>query len=76
MRLRLLLILLVALSGLGADCDGGSSHGSTTSSSFTAVASADTEGGDGFVSPMPEPSAVLVFSVGLLLAGAAIRRNR
>jgi hypothetical protein len=80
MRLRLLLILLVAVSGLGADCGGGSSPGSTASS--TAVTSANiegtegTEGGDGFVSPMPEPSAALVFGVGLLIAGAAIRRNR
>ena len=74
MRLRLLLILLVAVSGLGADCGGGSSHGSAASS--TAITSANTEGGNGFVPAVPEPSAVLVFGVGLLIAGAAIRRNR
>ena len=77
MRLRLLLILLVAISGLGADCDGGSSHGATDASSSSATV-AGTEGGNdgGFVAPMPEPSAMLVFGVGLLLTGAAIRRNR
>jgi len=73
MRLRLLLILLVAVSGLGADCGGGGSHGSAGSSGVTF---ANTEGGSDFVAPVPEPSAVLVFGVGLLLAGAAIRRNR
>jgi PEP-CTERM motif len=74
MRLRLLLILLVAVSGLGADCGGGSSHGSASSSE--SVTFANTEGGSGFVPAVPEPSAVLVFGVGLLLAGTAIRRNR
>jgi len=76
MRLRLLLIFLVAVSGLGADCGGGSSHSSTPAASSTASTFANTEGGDGFVSPMPEPSAAIVFGVGLLIAGAAIRRNR
>ena len=78
MRSRLLLILLVAFSGLGADCDDGGHNGSasTSSSSFSSVAFGDSEGDNGFVAPMPEPSAMLVFSVGLLIAGAASRRNR
>lgn len=73
MRLRLLLILLVAVAGLGADC-GGSSHGSAAASS-SATTFATTEGDD-FVAPVPEPGAALVFGAGLLLAGVAIRRMR
>jgi len=74
--MRLLLILLVALSGLGADCGGSSSHGSTPAASSTSATFANTEGSNGFVPAVPEPSAALVFGVGLLIAGAAIRRNR
>ncbi len=76
MRTRLLLILLVALAGLGADCGGGS-HGDSpaASSTGTSVATA-AQGGNQFVPPIPEPSAVLVFGVGLLIAGAATRLNR
>jgi hypothetical protein len=75
MRLRLLLILLVAISGLGADCGGGG-HSSASADSSPAVTDANTEGSDSFAPAVPEPSAALVFGVGLLIAGAATRRNR
>ena len=73
MRMRLLLILLVGLAGLGADCGGGSSSSSSSSSQSAA---GDDQGSGGFVSPVPEPSALLVFGTGLVLAGAATRRKR
>jgi hypothetical protein len=78
MRVRLLLILLVAFSGLGADCGGGSSHGSApgSSSSSATIALAGTEGPFELAPAVPEPSAMLVFGVGLLIAGATIRRQR
>ena len=75
MRLRLLLILLVAISGLGADCGGGGHSGASADSS-AAVTYASTEDSNGFVPAVPEPSAALVFGGGLLIAGVAIRRNR
>ena len=75
MRLRLVLILLVAVAGLGADCGGGG-HSSEAADSSSAVTFANTEGSHGFVPAVPEPSAALVFGVGLLIAGAATRRNR
>jgi hypothetical protein len=77
MRMRILLILLVAMAGLGADCGGGgSSHGDaagSSSSSFSVAKTGDTRGD---LAPVPEPSALLVFGAGLLVAGAATRRNR
>ena len=76
MRMRLLLILLVAISGLGADCGGGGGHSSEAAGSSSAVTLANSEGGNGFVPAVPEPSAALVFGVGLLIAGAAICRKR
>ena len=78
MRLRLLLILLLAVSAMGADCGGGgsSSDAGSAGSSSSVAFSGGREGGDGFTAPVPEPSAMLVFGVGLLIAGAATRRNR
>ena len=73
MRVRLLLIVLVAIAGLGADCGGGS--GSSSSSSSSLSTEGET-GGDDLVSPVPEPSALVVFGAGLLVAGAVSRRKR
>jgi hypothetical protein len=76
MRLRLLLIFLLAIVGMGADCGGsGSSHDGSSGTSFSA-SGATTEGGENFVPPVPEPNAALVFGLGVLLAGAAVRRSR
>jgi hypothetical protein len=76
MRRRLLLTLLVALTAcLGSECsDSGSSHGAA-STSFAAAAN-ETERENPTAPPVPEPSAALVFGVGLLIAGAVTRRNR
>ena len=79
MRMRLLLILLVALSGLGATCGGGSSsQDGAPASSSTSFSVANSEGISVIAPAVPEPSAALVFGVGLLIAGAAVatRRNR
>jgi PEP-CTERM motif len=73
MRKRLLLILLVGLAGLGADCGGG---GSSSSSSSSQSEASDDQGPGEITSPVPEPSALLVFGTGLLLAGATTRRRR
>jgi hypothetical protein len=81
MRLRLLMLLLVAMSGLGADCGGGS-QGSATGTSSPAASIASTDGGTNSGPSagtdsgpaVPEPGAMIVFGVGLLIAGAAIRR--
>ena len=80
MRLRLLLILLVGLAGMGADCGGGGGSGGSAasdSSTFSTVKE-DSQGGGGddFAAPVPEPSALLVFGTGLAIAGAATRRRR
>ncbi len=79
MRRQLLLTLLVALPAcLGSECSGGGSGASSSAAGSPDVFSAATTNGDEdtFAAPVPEPSAVLVFGVGLLLAAAATRRNR
>jgi len=77
MRMRLLLILLVGLAGLGADCGGGgSSHSGGASSSSSVENGSNGEGAHEFAPAVPEPSALLVFGTGVLLAGAATRRKR
>jgi hypothetical protein len=78
MRLRLLLIFLLAFAAMGADCGGGgsSSGGSFTASSGSATTASTNEGRDDLSQPVPEPSALIVFGAGLLVAGAALRRNR
>ena len=72
MRMRMLLILCVAVAGLGADCGGG---GGSSSSSSASISGDGLDQGE-VTSPVPEPSALLVFGTGLLLAGAALRRQR
>jgi hypothetical protein len=85
MRLRLLVLLLLAMSGLGADCGGGGGNqGSATGTSSPAASIASIDGGTSSGPSestdsgpaVPEPGAMIVFSVGLLIAGAAIRRTR
>ena len=80
MRRRLLLILFVTLTAcLGSECSGsGSGNSVAAASAQTASVGTGEEIGDdtGFVAPVPEPSAALVFGVGLLIAGAVSRRNR
>ncbi len=82
MKRRLVLTLLFALPlSLGAECSGGggSSHAGSsnaaTRTAFETVAPGAIEvelpG-----APVPEPSAVLVFGLGLLVAGAVSRRSR
>jgi hypothetical protein len=75
--MRLLLILVLGIAAMGADCGGGgSSHSSGASdSSSVSIASPDEGHGD-FAPAVPEPSALLVFGTGVLLAGAAARRKR
>jgi len=80
MRLRLLLILLVGLAGMGADCGGGGGSGGSAASesaTFGTPNEGDQGGGDDdLAAPVPEPSALLVFGTGLAIAGAATRRRR
>jgi PEP-CTERM motif len=80
MRLRLLLIFLLAIAAMGADCGGGggSQGNASTGSSFSASVARQAEepGGNDFTAPVPEPSAAIVFGVGLLAVGAALRRLR
>ena len=73
MRMRMLLILCVAVAGLGADCGGGG--GGSGSSSSASISGEDLGQGE-ITSPVPEPSSLLVFGAGLLLVGAALRRQR
>ena len=75
MRRRLLLPLLVALVAcMGSECSDSSSHSSSSSSGVSAFEI--DEPGDAIAAPVPEPSAMLVFGVGLAIAGAALRRQR
>jgi hypothetical protein len=79
MRMRLLLIFLLAIAAMGADCGGGgsSSNANAPASSSSAVTFEEIgDQDDDFAPPVPEPSALLVFGVGLLVAGAATRRSR
>jgi hypothetical protein len=77
MRLRLLLIVLLAIAGMGANCGGGGSSGSadTSAASSSTASIANSEGGT-FVPAVPEPSAALVFGLGVLIAGAVAQRKR
>jgi hypothetical protein len=73
MRQRLLLVLMLGLASLGAECSNGGGHGAAShSASFT------SSGGtaDGPAQPVPEPSAALVFGAGLLVAGIVSRRPK
>ena len=78
MRMQLLLILFLAIAAMGADCGGGgSSHSSSGSSAFSSnTIGSQGEGGGDIAPAVPEPSALLVFGTGVLLATAATRRNR
>jgi hypothetical protein len=78
MRLRLLLIVLLGIAGMGADCGGGGGSGgaATESSTFAAATEEEGQGGGDFSQPVPEPSALLVFGTGLAIAGLATRRRR
>jgi len=78
MRWRLLAITLVAMSGLGADCGGGgggSASNTSTNANTTPASSLSVKGGSDGSPVLPEPSAMLVFGVGLVAAGVAIRRR-
>jgi PEP-CTERM motif-containing protein len=78
MRMRLLLIFLLAIAAMGADCGGGGSSNANapaSSSNSVTFAEIDTQGDDS-APPVPEPSALLVFGAGLLIAGVATRRSR
>jgi PEP-CTERM motif len=76
MRMKLLLILVLGIAAMGADCGGGSSHSSPSASSSLESGGSPAEGGGDSAPAAPEPSALLVFGTGLLLAGAATRRSR
>jgi len=81
MKRSMLLPLLFAIPlSLGADCSGGSSSsgGSSAAASRTVFEldapepiEAERPG-----APVPEPSAALIFGLGLLVAGVASRRSR
>jgi hypothetical protein len=76
MSRRLLLTLMFALAAsIGNDCSGGSS-GSSSAAGSTGSAVAAVEEGQSLEVPVPEPSAALLFGLGLLVAGVAIRRKR
>ena len=80
MRQRLLLVLMLGLASLGAECSDGGSHSGSAASSSSFAINLD-EGGnqpptDGEPAPsVPEPSAALVFGAGLLVAGVVSRRR-
>lgn len=78
MSRRFLLPLLISLFAcLGSECSGSSSSGSASNSSAASgVSIASQEATDHFEAPVPEPSAALVFGLGLLAAGVATRRKR
>jgi hypothetical protein len=74
------LVLMLGLASLGAECSDGGSSGSSGSNFSSFNVNVD-EGGELPPSDLPgpsvpEPSAALVFGVGLLVAGVAARRNR
>lgn len=77
MRRSLLLTLMIALPAcLGSECSGSSGrHGASGDSSFTATTPAP-ETDPINIPATPEPSAALVFGVGLLVARAVARRRR
>ena len=81
MRQRLLLVLMLGLVSMGAECSDGGSGGSAASHSVSFA----TNGESGDVLPptdngpaqaVPEPSAALVFGAGLLVAGVVSRRQK
>jgi hypothetical protein len=80
MSRRLLIpLILFALASMGAECSGsGGSSSKAGSSANASIASSDKneEGDGGSATPVPEPSAALVFGAGLLAAGIATRRKR
>lgn len=77
MSRRLLLPLLISLFAcLGSECSGSSSSGSASSSAASGVTLANQEAQNHFEAPVPEPSAALVFGLGLLAAGVVARRKR
>lgn len=80
MRKQLLLVLMLGLASMGADCSDGGSGGANTSSSSSFNVSVEEPGGDGEVPgdtgpSVPEPSSALVFGAGLLVAGMISRRR-
>jgi hypothetical protein len=83
MRQRLLLVLMLGLASLGAECSDGGGAGAAGQSSTPFTVSFDETGpsappSDEQPAPsVPEPSAALVFGAGLLVAGLVSRqRNR
>jgi hypothetical protein len=78
MSRRLLLPLLIALFAcLGSECSGSSSSKSSSNSAAAAgVSVAKQEVQRDFEAPVPEPSAAIVFGLGLLAAGVVLRLKR
>ena len=75
MRRIYLLTLLTALTAcLGSECSGGGNHSNAAGASAPITAPSGEITRDP-AAPTPEPSAALVFGVGLLVAFAASRRR-
>ena len=72
MRRRLLITLIVAMTAsLGAECSGSSGGDAVAIESTTSRQATDKP-----ATPTPEPSAALVFGVGLLTAYLVSRRKQ
>ncbi len=77
MSRRLLLPLLISLFAcLGSECSSSSSSGSGSSAAASGATAANQDAKNHLEAPVPEPSAALVFGLGLLAAGVATRRKR
>jgi hypothetical protein len=76
MSRKLLLPLLMALVAcMGSECSGGSSSGSSGAKSSSSTSGIDKNDHIEAQAPVPEPSAALIFGLGLLVAGIATRRK-
>jgi PEP-CTERM motif-containing protein len=81
MRQRLLLVLMLGLVSMGAECSDGGNGGSAashhTSFATTGAGGPEIPPTDNLPgSAVPEPSAALVFGAGLLVAGVVSRRQK